>query len=91
MKFEYDPVKSKGNKAKHNIDFEEAKALWNDIERLEARILRPGEMRSLLIGRIAQTHWTAIITYRGEVVRIISVRRSRRDEVERYEQDRNIG
>jgi len=34
-------------------------------------------------------HWTAIITYRHDAIRIISVRRSRRDDVERYEKDRN--
>lgn len=90
MKFEYDPAKSEGNKAKHGIDFEEAKALWNDQERLEARILRPGEKRYLLVGLIGSLHWTAIITYRDEAVRIISVRRSRIDEVEQYEKDRNI-
>ena len=90
MKFEYDPAKSENNKAKHGIDFEEAQALWKDIGRLEAPILRPGEQRYLLVGLIDSLYWTAIITYRGEVVRIISVRRSRHDEVERYEKDRNI-
>ena len=90
MKFEYDPVKSAGNKAKHGIDFEEAKALWKDEDRLEAMILRPGEKRYLLVGLIGSLHWTAIITYRGEAVRIISVRHARHDEVERYEKDRNI-
>jgi uncharacterized DUF497 family protein len=90
MKFEYDPAKSQSNKAKHGIDFEEARALWNDLERLEAPILRPGEKRCLLVGLTDSLHWTAIITYRGEAVRIISVRRSRNDEVEQYEKDRNI-
>jgi len=85
MKFEYDPVKSADNKIKHGIDFEDAKALWRDVDRLEAGIMRPGEKRYLLIGLICSIHWTAIITYRGDVVRIISVRRSRRDEVKRYE------
>ena len=87
MEFEYDPAKSGSNKVKHGIDFEEAKALWDDVDRLEARILRPGERRYLLVGLIDGLHWTAIITYRGEAVRIISVRRSRHDEVLRYEKD----
>ena len=90
MEFEYDPTKSVDNKAKHGIDFEEAQALWKDINRLEAQILRPGEKRYLFVGLIDALHWTAIITYRDEAVRIISVRRSRHDEVERYEKDRNI-
>jgi len=91
MKFEYDPAKSESNKAKHGIDFEEAKALWDDVDRLEAQVLRPGEKRYLLVGLIDSFHWTAIFTYRGEAARIISVRRSRHDEVERYEKDRSIG
>ena len=90
MKFEYDTAKSENNKAKHGIDFEEAQTLWQDLERLEAPILRPGEKRYLLVSLIDALHWTAIITYRGEAVRIISVRRSRHDEVERYEKDRSI-
>jgi len=90
MHFEYDPAKSESNKVKHGIGFEEARALWNDVDRLEARILRPGEQRYLLVGLVGGLHWTAIITYRGEGVRIISVRRSRHDEVERYEKDKNI-
>ena len=90
MRFEYDPAKSMGNKAKHGIDFDEAQALWKDEDRLEAMIMRPGEKRCLLVGLIDSLHWTAIITYRGEVARIISVRRSRHDEVERYEKDKNI-
>ena len=90
MKFECDPAKSESNKAKHGIDFEEAQALWGDVERLEARIVRPGEKRYLLVGLIDALHWTAIITYRPGAIRIISVRRARHDEVERYEKDRSI-
>jgi len=90
MRFVYDPAKSESNKTKHGIDFEEARTLWNDVDRLEARILHPGEKRYLLVGLIDGLHWTAIITYRGETVRIISVRRSRHDEVLRYEKDSNI-
>jgi len=90
MIFEYDPDKSAGNKDKYGIDFEEAKALWRDTDRLEAEILRSGEERYLLIGLIGSIHWTAIITYRGKAVRIISVRRSRRDEVKHYEKYRDI-
>ena len=39
----------------------------------------------MVIGKISNKHWSAIITYRGEAIRIISVRRSRREEVELYE------
>ena len=56
MKFEYDPAKNESNKAKHGIDFEEAKALWDDVDRLEAPIMRPGEKRYLLVGLIDALH-----------------------------------
>lgn len=36
----------------------------------------------MVIGMINNKHWTAIITYRGDSVRIISVRRSRKEEVD---------
>jgi hypothetical protein len=39
----------------------------------------------MVIGKISDTHWSGIITYRDEVIRIISIRRSRREEVGLYE------
>ncbi|RRD70201.1 MULTISPECIES: BrnT family toxin [unclassified Desulfovibrio] len=85
MKFEYDPAKSAINKIKHGLAFEEAKALWEDENLLEVPVLRAGEERYLVIGAIRGKMWTGVITYRGGAVRIISVRRSRKEEVEYYE------
>ena len=85
MKFEYDPAKSAANKIKHGLTFEEAKALWEDEILLEVPVLRTGEERYLVIGAISGKMWTGVITYRGGAVRIISVRRSRKEEVEHYE------
>ena len=84
MNFEYDPNKSAGNKDKHGIDFEEAKALWNDYNRLEVPAAYRGEERIAVIGRIRAVVWTAIITYRDDAIRIISVRRAREKEVALY-------
>lgn len=86
MKYEYDPNKSFANREKHGIDFEEAKALWQDVDVLQVRVNRPGEERYIIIGRIGGKHWTAVITYRGTYIRIISVRRARKEEVTLYEQ-----
>ena len=85
MPFAYDPDKSAANAAKHGINFEAAQALWDDPWRLEAPARTEDEPRFLLIGRIEGRHWAAIWTPRGEDVRIISVRRARKEEVERYE------
>jgi hypothetical protein len=85
ISFEYDPGKSRTNKAKHGIDFEEAQVVWADPELVEIRAHTEDEPRLLVIGRIAGKHWSAVITYRGDAIRIISVRRSRPEEVKLYE------
>ena len=85
MEFEFDRRKSQTNKKKHGIDFVEAQALWDDPDRIEIPAVTIDEPRFIVIGKISDTHWSTIITYRGEKVRIISVRRSRREEIEIYE------
>lgn len=83
--FEYDPDKSRANHDKHGIDFETAKVLWDDSNLLEVQARSSTEPRFLNIGLIEGKHWSAVVTYRGERVRIISVRRSRAAEVALYE------
>ena len=85
MEFEFDPDKSSINRGKHGIDFESAQALWNDPDFLEISARTTDESRFLIIGRIGEKHWSAVVTYRKERIRIISVRRSRQEEVELYE------
>ena len=85
MDFEFDDRKSKANKAKHGIDFVEAQALWDDVDLLEIPARTEDEQRSIVIGRIGENHWSAIITFRGDRIRIISVRRSRNEERDLYE------
>ncbi|WP_411868870.1 BrnT family toxin [Vulcanococcus limneticus] len=86
MWFEFDPAKSASNRAKHGIDFLAAQALWRDPALLEIPARTSGEPRFLVIGRIQDNHWSAVITYRQQTVRLISVRRSRPEEVDLYEQ-----
>jgi uncharacterized DUF497 family protein len=85
MEFEYDPEKSEANRIKHGIDFDEAQALWSDPFLLEAPALTENEPRFIAVGRIGARHWTAIFTWRDERLRIISARRARKKEIERYE------
>jgi uncharacterized protein len=85
MIFEYDPDKSNANKEKHGIDFDEAQAIWRDPEHLEIPARGTDELRCLVIGIIGGKHWSAVITYRDQSVRLISVRRSRNEEVKLYE------
>lgn len=89
MDFEFDPVKSGSNKGKHGIDFVQAQALWQDESRVEAPSSGGSEPRFLIVGIMSGKHWTAVITYRGERARIISVRRAREEEVALYEEDQH--
>jgi uncharacterized DUF497 family protein len=83
--FEFDDKKSCSNRLKHGIDFVEAQKLWNDSSFIKIQAKSDNEPRFLIVGRIADKHWSAVITYRGDTIRIISVRRSRKKEVELYE------
>ncbi len=85
LDFEYDNNKSTSNLKKHGIDFIAAQELWADSELIELQVKSQDEPRFLVIGLIAKKHWSAVITYRGDAIRIISVRRSRKKEVELYE------
>jgi len=84
-RFEFDERKSKANEAKHDIDFVATQALWLDDNLLRIAARTAEEQRFLVIGMIADKHWSAVITYRQETIRLISVRRSRAREVQAYE------
>lgn len=83
--FEYDNNKSTSNLEKHGIDFVAAQQLWVDPDLVELQVKSEDETRFLVIGLIAKKHWSAVITYRSSTIRIITVRRSRKKEVELYE------
>jgi len=85
MEFEFDPSKSDSNKKKHGIDFHESQAIWNDPDFIEIPVKVSDEPRFLVVGKISGKHWSGVITYRGEKIRIVSVRRSRKEEVDIYE------
>ena len=62
-----------------------AQGLWKDPYLLEIRAKSEDEQRGLLIGKIGEKSWSAVVTYRDARIRLISVRRSRKKEVELYE------
>lgn len=82
--FEYDESKSNLNKLKHGLDFETAKKLWSDSNLVEVAVTFSKEIRVLITGMIDNKLWTAVITQRGSRVRIISVRRARKNEEKEY-------
>ena len=84
IEFKYDNRKSATNLSKHGIDFDTARGLWLDPALLEVPARTEDEPRFLVVGLIGDTHWSAIITYRGTSIRIISVRHSRIEEEKLY-------
>ncbi len=86
MKFEYDENKSHINKEKHGIDFIEAQLLWQDPKALivPANIVGD-ETRYALISKLKNKCFIAIFTFRQQSIRIISVRRCRKNEEKHYE------
>ncbi len=85
VEFEFDEAKSQANKSKHGIDFVEAQVLWFDEMLVEIPARTEDEPRFVVVGMISEKHWSAVVTYRGERIRIISVRRARVEEVAIYE------
>lgn len=85
MAFVFDPQKSRQNLAKHGIDFVTAQQSWSDRNLLDVQAKTGEEPRRLVVGMIGKKHWSAIVTYRDDDIRIISVRRSHQREVAWYE------
>jgi uncharacterized DUF497 family protein len=83
--FEFDKNKSESNKNKYGIGFDTTKKLWSDPNRVEIPARWVDEPRYILIAWFNNELWTAVYTKRNKNTRIISVRKSRRDEKEIYD------
>ena len=83
--FIYDENKSSTNKNKHGIDFIKAQLLWEDVDRIIIPAKVVDELRFIIIGKIVNKYWSAIFTIREDKIRIISSRRSRKEEIIIYE------
>lgn len=86
---DWKPETRKGakNLAKHGIDFEAAQRMWDNSKTVTLTAPNPGndDVRYIVLGMIDGKHWTAITTKRGKRIRIISVRRSRKNEEAYYD------
>jgi uncharacterized DUF497 family protein len=89
MKFDWDEEKSRTNQGKHGIDFEAAKNLWLDEDQIEIQAPHPIENRRIIIAKVSNKIWAAIYTIRNDTIRIISVRRARKREVNLYEKEKS--
>jgi uncharacterized DUF497 family protein len=83
--FEFDPQKDAANQAKHGLSLARIRdAVWPpDLAARDAR-RDYGEVRWYAFLRLDERVHVAIFTYRGDVVRVISLRKANPREVELY-------
>ena len=87
MTFEWDETKAISNALKHDVDFDEATAVFEDPARIVEDVTKPeyGEARFKVIGKMGDMLIAAVIyTDREERIRIISARRANKREREKY-------
>jgi hypothetical protein len=85
MEFEWDSEKNDKNIEKHGIDFADAALLFdNPILEQEDSRRNYGEKRFVGIGILNNIEVCVAYTIRGKKIRIISARRARKDEREKY-------
>ncbi len=82
--FVFDLEKSRSNMKKHGIGFIKARQIWDDPNLVERRARTLDEERYAVVGAIDGILWTAIITYREELIRIISDKQARKYERQIY-------
>ena len=83
-KFEWDNNKNRSNQKKHGISFEDASDIFNDDDRVQYQETRAGEKRYKIVGKAFEAIITVIYTMRDLIVRMISARRSSKDERKAY-------
>ena len=89
MEFEYDEKKSLSNEIKHGINFIEAQKLFNNSSSIYYEKTVDNEERFSIINYLDKKCFVAIFTIRKEKIRIISVRRCRKNEKQRFENENN--
>ena len=87
MEIEWDNNKAASNLIKHKIDFEDAKNIFLDSNRLERADKRDySETRIQVIGIVNQVVLFVVYTQRNGRYRIISARRANKNERRQYYQ-----
>lgn len=89
MDIDYDPAKDEINRFKHRLPLAFGKRLLEAVGTVVAPTFRSGdeEERWKAVGVIEDKLYTAVFVWRGEVARMISVRRSNASEQRRYDSD----
>jgi uncharacterized protein len=86
LPFIWDETKAASNVRKHGVSFDQAARAFDDpgMTFLQDETIAYGEVRMIAIGLMGMTLLTIVFTERGDAVRIISARRSNRQEERIY-------
>ncbi len=85
MNYEWDSSKARDNLRKHGISFADAVAVFTDERALTIPDEHPAEERFITLGVDAFDQVLVVVyTYRGEPIRVISVRKATALERQQY-------
>jgi uncharacterized protein len=89
MEFEWDPAKDDANRFKHGVRQAFGRRVFDDLDHIISTSIRSvdGEDRNKAVGIVDGKLYTAVHVWRGEVIRLISVRRSNGREQRDYHSD----
>jgi len=89
IRIEFDPAKDAENRRKHGVSLAFGADVLSDPKRSDVPDARfdYAEDRSVSYGMIEGRLWVCVFAMRGEVHRIISVRRANEREQRRYRED----
>lgn len=89
MEFEFDPAQDEANRFKHGLKLAFGMRVFSDPFHQVIASFRPvdGESRYKAVGYIDGKLFTVVYVWRGERVRLISVRRSNGSEQRDYDRD----
>ena len=85
MNITWDPAKNRENQRKHGISFDDAKAVFQDLDRIEVLDDRDyGEERWVAIGTMGKIVALVVYTERNSGIRLILTRKADADDTANY-------
>ncbi|MGF6899399.1 BrnT family toxin [Paraburkholderia sp. GAS348] len=91
MPIEYDQTKSDANQRKHGVSLAIAEKIdWSAVWCAPDDRKDYGELREIGYSPIGERLYCVVFTQRGNVFRVISLRKASNREIERYEQANEI-
>lgn len=82
--FEWDQKKNEINVEKHGLSFEDATKIFNDPDRIQYISSKGNERRFITVGKVIKFIVAVVYTVRSGMIRIISARQARKNEIRDY-------